>query len=454
MPFKTSDVDKHKKGLNSNQKKKWVSVANGVLDKCIKDGGTDKTCAPKAIRIANSKFSSDKDNNMKDFTSVPKKALSFLASTDAHCEFLKGKDEDTKDRFKMVGYSGEMIPNHWYWGNLIFDLNGFKFESDKYPILWAHERELDSILGYSTTPSITEEGLVFTENEVTFMDNEKVASFKKYSKEGMPFQSSIHGNPTKIEYIEDGVTTVVNGKEFVGPGHIWRETQFKECSVCVFGYDSHTSSQVFNEAEDEMVELSNSIFISQKNDKQTQDKLEKIMDRHEFKETHPEEYKKIVDLIVDEEKTKFDAEKRALIVEHETKVAEFTAKVTEFEQKVKELEKEKLVHEESSRKEFADRIWNEKLKEAEVPERLCEKVRSFVSAEKFVGENGFDETAFAEAVAKEVEFWAGSVNKDPIVQGSGVQTKTVAGENSFSDDKADSLADEMLALAGIHKENK
>jgi FtsZ-binding cell division protein ZapB len=53
MPWKISDVDSHKKGLSDEQKAKWVATANATLAECIKKGGTDEGCAPKAIRIAN-----------------------------------------------------------------------------------------------------------------------------------------------------------------------------------------------------------------------------------------------------------------------------------------------------------------------------------------------------------------------------------------------------------------
>ena len=53
MPWSKGDVDKHKKGLSDEQKAKWVATANSALAACIKKGGTDETCAPQAIRIAN-----------------------------------------------------------------------------------------------------------------------------------------------------------------------------------------------------------------------------------------------------------------------------------------------------------------------------------------------------------------------------------------------------------------
>lgn len=53
MPWSLEDVPKHIKGLDAKKSAQWVQVANSVLDKCIKNGGTDATCAPSAIRQAN-----------------------------------------------------------------------------------------------------------------------------------------------------------------------------------------------------------------------------------------------------------------------------------------------------------------------------------------------------------------------------------------------------------------
>ena len=57
MPWKTEDVEHHKRGLTTKQKAKWVETANGALSACIGNGGDDASCAPRAIRIANSQFS-------------------------------------------------------------------------------------------------------------------------------------------------------------------------------------------------------------------------------------------------------------------------------------------------------------------------------------------------------------------------------------------------------------
>ncbi len=68
MPWTVKDVDKHKKGLSDDKKKKWVSIANSVRAKCLKDGSSEKECDAKAIRVANSQINA---NISVHFESIP-----------------------------------------------------------------------------------------------------------------------------------------------------------------------------------------------------------------------------------------------------------------------------------------------------------------------------------------------------------------------------------------------
>lgn len=52
MPWTPADVDSHKKGLSSKQKRQWCHVANSALKRCHDAGETD--CEGRAIRQANS----------------------------------------------------------------------------------------------------------------------------------------------------------------------------------------------------------------------------------------------------------------------------------------------------------------------------------------------------------------------------------------------------------------
>ena len=54
MPWQPDDVEKHKKGLDMPQKRKWCRIANETLKSCIAESGKD--CESRAIRIANSSF--------------------------------------------------------------------------------------------------------------------------------------------------------------------------------------------------------------------------------------------------------------------------------------------------------------------------------------------------------------------------------------------------------------
>lgn len=57
MPWTVKDVSKHKKGLSTEQKKKWVSIANSVLRECRQKNERD--CDAKAIRAANSQVNAN-----------------------------------------------------------------------------------------------------------------------------------------------------------------------------------------------------------------------------------------------------------------------------------------------------------------------------------------------------------------------------------------------------------
>lgn len=54
MPWTAADAKTHIKGLSSNQSAAWAKIANSSLSACLKDGGSQKTCEGRAVRIANS----------------------------------------------------------------------------------------------------------------------------------------------------------------------------------------------------------------------------------------------------------------------------------------------------------------------------------------------------------------------------------------------------------------
>ena len=74
--------------------------------------------------------------------------------------------EDKELKLSIVGYSGGVIENHWWWGNLVMDTSGVEFRKDKYPILFDHDT--DQRIGFSDTPEIINHAIVINGGTLHF----------------------------------------------------------------------------------------------------------------------------------------------------------------------------------------------------------------------------------------------------------------------------------------------
>jgi len=460
MPFKPSDVNSHKKGLTPTQKKRWVKIANGILNDCIKKGGTDKTCAPKAIRIANSKFSWSKykqNGGIMEDQKLPKGALRFVEEgCHALVSFAETEGEDGKKKkkpmLKMVAYSGGIIKGHWYWDNLAIDLDGMKFAQSKYPVL--EEHMTDKKIAVIGKPVI-EDGKLKSPDNAQFMDTDAANEFIDNSEKGFPFQSSIYAKPSNIERLEEGATAKVNGFTMKGPGTIWRACEFKEMSVCVFGWDSKTQSSAFSKSELEECEFAE-ITTEAKGNGQTKKlvkrkEVSKSMDINELKEKHPDLYKQVADAAVKATEKKFA-----------DKEASFTAEVDTLKDQndtlsetVLKLEKKDEIRSQKELAAKADRIWMAKLAASEVLESLYSKVKKHVSHTKFVDEGGkFDVEAFSEAIDNEITSWVDLGATDEVM-GAGFSEKEVDKDSNKEElAENEALTSHLLEKAGQKIEKK
>jgi len=170
---------------------------------------------------------------------APRRACLFVR--DGAVTFTDDGDEK-KAKFRMVGYSGEIIPNHWFWDNLAFDLDGLTFAQERTPVLDSHFT--DRRLGFTTKQGIAE-SVTF---EGTFLSNDHAQAFRQDMEEGFPMQASLYCPPSAIERVVKGESVEVNGRMLQGPGTVFRKATIKEVSMCVFGADSHTSAAAFADA--------------------------------------------------------------------------------------------------------------------------------------------------------------------------------------------------------------
>ena len=147
-----------------------------------------------------------------------------------------GDGPKRKRQFSGVAYSGGVISNHWYWGNVIFDLNSMSVPA-KLPALIDHDRGKRA--GFATQHSIDNAGLSVMG---TLMSNECGTAVATESDEGFPWQMSVHIEPGSIEELKAGTNATVNGREHQGPLTIFRNSRINEVSFTATGWDANTTA--------------------------------------------------------------------------------------------------------------------------------------------------------------------------------------------------------------------
>lgn len=399
MPWSVADVDSHKKGLSLEQKKKWVSVANSVLKKCLADGGTDATCAPKAIRVANSKFM--EESSMKEPIKLTKGAMCFDQGPNS--VKLSGTEEGQVKKLQMTAYSGKIIKGHWYWGDLAIDVTGLSMPKKVVPIL--HDHNTGEKIGYGSFKVNENHELVA--DETNFVDTPIAKEFIKLSAEGFPYEASIQARPMKIQRLDENEETEVNGFLMKGPGTVWRESVLRECSVTTFGADGNTKSVAMSENENIEVEVV-----------QTKFKKEEVgnMKLEELKAAHPDLFAEIFALGKTEgvaegktaSETSFAEEKKNLQKQISDLTAtneSLTAKFSEQNDRILKLEKQETLRKEEGIKTSAETAFSEVMTIHDVPERLRPKIRKQINHESFIANEELDMAAFKSAIETELQDW-------------------------------------------------
>ena len=383
----------------------------------------------------------------REMQKVPEAALQ-LVSRDCFAQVTG----DEKPKLEMTVYSGKVIQDHYWWGDLVIDLDGMEFKKTKYPILESHNTS-KKIAFSKGKPIIEDYQLKLNPDKVEFVDTPEADEFIKLSKEGFPFESSLYGIPSVIESVETGASVQVNGFTLKGPARVWRKCLFKEASVCVFGYDSNTKSTAFAKEIELMVDVSDPTKTQVK-------EVKKDMNLNEFKKDHEDVYNELVSNVTkdvtktlgdkfavekEEIETKFAEEKKALEDKH-------TEENDGMTKRVLELEKRDSIRTENDLKILATGIWANRFSDSTIPERLFDKVSSHVSYSQFVKDDVLDEKAFVDAIDAEIKDWEdkGITNN---VLGMGITVKDSTKQSFNDNDKEDDAAvAQLCSFVGIKSE--
>lgn len=147
-------------------------------------------------------------------------------------------------KFSGVAYSGSVIPNHWHWGNVVFDLSNLQYKS-RIGVLLEHYPEKRA--GFADSISVDQKMVVSGE----LLDNEHGAAVKLDGKGGFPWEMSVYIEPGKIERFSYPVE--VNGNKIEAseaqPITVFRDCRIREVSFCAIGADYGADAQVFNHQE-------------------------------------------------------------------------------------------------------------------------------------------------------------------------------------------------------------
>ena len=441
--WKVEDVDYFCQGLTDDQKLDWVQSANTFFENIHSHGFSEEQCKERSAKRATSTFT----NTLSD-ESVPAMALVFSES-EPKVTFLKNEQDEDIAQLNMVGYSGGVIKDHWWWDDLAIDLSGVSFESDKFPILENHDT--DRKVAFTGKPIVDENGIVADPDTTVFLESEVATEFIANSKKGFPYQSSVYVNPTSIERIDKDAEVEVNGFILKGPGTVFRKCEFKEMSVCVFGWDSNTNATAFNkEVNIPGVSRIGKFFSEQvsddaessRNDNNRLNMEGNEMDEETLKKEHPELYKALFEKGIAQGVTQGKADAETIFNEQKD---EMTVKLTQMNDKISLFEKAEIIRSEKELKMEADAVFSSKLAKSDVPEHLHSKVKKHVSYSKFVTDDKFDKEAFSAAIDEEIKSWvdAGISNS---VMGSSFSTDGEEGKTTKLAEQIDESVERLLSV--------
>lgn len=389
-------------------------------------------------------------------TKVPKGALRLVEHGQAVCVFAEEDElgKKKKPQMKMQAYTGGVIKGHWYWGNLSIDLDGMTFSGKKFPILENHMT--DRKIAFTGRPLVEDNALNINPNTTKFVDTEYSTEFQKLSAEGFPYQASIYAKPLVIQRLAEKEVADVNGYQFKGPGTIWRKCEFKEASVCVFGWDSKTSSSAFSREETEDIDMVDYMdkntqladtddgVIDDISNNSTPEGGENSMDLNTLKKDHPE----VAAQLTEEVTQSVTAE---LTVKFNQERDGFQATIETQTDRIAQLEKNDAIRSERELAFQAETIFDSQLAQSDVSPHLFDKVKAMVKHSKFVIDGILDIAKFTEAVDAEISDWEGR-GATQKVMGAGFARRQVDDNNGADDqqlaEENQSAVSTLLAKAG------
>lgn len=235
---------------------------------------------------------------------------------------VDAQEEGKKKRtFSGVAYSGEVITDHWYWKQVIFDLDSMQIKG-RIPALLEHS-------SYQRAGAIESHAISY-ESGLTvsgiLLSNEFGAQVASDSDDGFPWQMSVRIEPSSIDEIQAGNTVTVNGKLLHGPITVFRGGRIREVSFCALGADENTMAVAASHNPNNPQEDTDVTELEQAKAALQQAETERDNALNELKQFKAEKRNDDISALEKELKTQFSVEDRTAYTAMDDASFSFTAK--------------------------------------------------------------------------------------------------------------------------------
>ena len=231
------------------------------------------------------------------------------------------EDGKKKRTFSGVAYSGEVITDHWYWKQVIFDLDSMQIKG-RIPALLEHS-------SYQRAGAIESHAISY-ESGLTvsgiLLSNEFGTQVATDSDDGFPWQMSVRIEPASIDEIQAGNTVTVNGKLLHGPITVFRGGRIREVSFCALGADENTMAVAASHNPNNPQEDTDVTELEQAKAALQQAETERDNALNELKQFKAEKRNDDISALEKELKTQFSAEDKAAYAAMDDASFSFTAK--------------------------------------------------------------------------------------------------------------------------------
>ena len=179
---------------------------------------------------------------MKTKSNAPPPELNLVASSVTFEAASVAGESPSPRRFSMVAYTGGPMQLSGWRYPVVVDLEGISLGKQRRPILLDHTRDVDFVIGQTDQLTVGNNQLLV--NGQVLGDSPKAKQVVALNDKGFAWQASIGARAEQVEFLAEGKTAVVNGREVAGPVNIARRALLGEISFVVLGADDNTSAQI------------------------------------------------------------------------------------------------------------------------------------------------------------------------------------------------------------------